>query len=290
MVNLISLLEKTNQELETLTIHDHRCLHQISSKSQCARCVDHCPAGALQIHDGKLQADDCFLCGQCVKHCPVNVFEWKSPSYEQVLKRCEESKAKEENLILSCSGAPLQLPEAAVLHLPSFAYLLDEIWTYLKEQHHLYYYLPEGSCEKCNKHCRLPASQASKRLQREQEVAEMMGGKESYDRQKRQSITGMFRFLRHTGMHSINLTPKVRTTGDMKKLWQEQVKESNQSITAEILPNCKDCKACGMLCPESAIRSVETEGDQPGTIIDTSKCSGCGLCVDLCYFKAVQLT
>ncbi|AOM83613.1 4Fe-4S binding protein [Salisediminibacterium beveridgei] len=291
MVNLIDILEGTTKQFELLTIHDEVCLHHLSSKSQCSRCVDHCPAGALQIRDGKLEADDCFLCGQCVKQCPVNVFEWQSPTYEQILKRFEETKEKEDQLIVSCSGAPLHLAEAPVLHLPSFGYLLDEIWMAIEEHANFYYYLPEDSCVSCNKNCTLPISMDSKRLKQSDDVKQVMAGKESYDRQRRQSLFSIFRFIRQSGMDSAKIGPKKLSTSEMKRLWKKQVQKEGVTpqVTAEILSSCKDCKACGMLCPERAIRTDTSKATLPQTVIDASKCTGCALCVDICYFNAVEL-
>lgn len=296
MVNLISLLEKTNEQFEMLTIHEDRCLHQLSSKSQCSRCMDQCPGDAITLTNGIIAVDSCLSCAQCVKHCPVDVFMWKSPSYEQIDEQFKETIAKAESLILSCSGAPLQLPEAPVLHIPSFAYLLDEIWMYLLERDNFSVYLPEGACGNCDKHCDFPQAAEGIRLKDMNQVKELIHGKESYDRQKRQSIFSMFRFIKQTGMNAANLESQTISTGEMKKMWKMKISDSSQTglfndhAYAEILPTCKDCRACSMLCPEKAIQTVEQGNDQPRTVIDASTCTACGLCVDICYFNAVQLT
>lgn len=39
----------------------------------CGRCVDVCPANAIEIHDGKAHVDveTCVECGLCVGECPA---------------------------------------------------------------------------------------------------------------------------------------------------------------------------------------------------------------------------
>lgn len=38
----------------------------------CGRCIDHCPAGALSLHDGRcrVEAARCILCAYCAPACP----------------------------------------------------------------------------------------------------------------------------------------------------------------------------------------------------------------------------
>ena len=286
MVNLIRLLEKTTQQFEKLAMHDHRCLHQRSTKSTCTRCVDHCPSDVLHLNEGIRQTDDCLACGQCVKNCPVSVFEWKYPSYEDIYQRLTQSVDQHEQIILTCSRAPLLLPEANELQLPSFGYLLDEIWAYAETHASIACYLPEGACEGCEVSCTIPDGLT---WSTSEELRERLRRNERYDRQKRQSIQMMFRFIKETGMHSANLTPTSLTTGEMKVRWKEYMKTDLERPTATVLETCKDCRACSMLCPESAISLDEAVQDGPRTNVDASKCTACGLCVDVCYFSAIQL-
>ncbi|MBR6044868.1 MAG: 4Fe-4S binding protein [Ruminococcus sp.] len=39
----------------------------------CGACVDACPAGAIEMGDGKavINADTCVDCGSCAATCPV---------------------------------------------------------------------------------------------------------------------------------------------------------------------------------------------------------------------------
>jgi formate hydrogenlyase subunit 6/NADH:ubiquinone oxidoreductase subunit I len=52
---------------------------------------------------------------------------------------------------------------------------------------------------------------------------------------------------------------------------------------------CRGCSLCANICPNKAIRMVETvNGRRPE--IDLSKCCFCGLCEDVCPSKALRLT
>lgn len=52
---------------------------------------------------------------------------------------------------------------------------------------------------------------------------------------------------------------------------------------------CIGCGLCANVCPNKAIKMVETsDGKRPE--IDLSKCSFCGLCEDICPTGALKLT
>ena len=52
---------------------------------------------------------------------------------------------------------------------------------------------------------------------------------------------------------------------------------------------CRGCSLCANICPNKAIRMVETaNGKKPE--IDLSKCCFCGLCEDICPSNALTLT
>ena len=50
----------------------------------------------------------------------------------------------------------------------------------------------------------------------------------------------------------------------------------------KVTENCKDCKLCMKLgCPALTVRNGRVE-------IDATQCNGCGLCVNVCPFKAIE--
>ena len=50
----------------------------------------------------------------------------------------------------------------------------------------------------------------------------------------------------------------------------------------KITDNCKNCKMCMKLgCPAISVRDNKV-------VIDTTQCNGCGLCVNVCPFGAIE--
>lgn len=63
-------------------------------------------------------------------------------------------------------------------------------------------------------------------------------------------------------------------------------KEVKGVMTPFLESTCYFCKACSILCPVGAIEYNE-EG--PALFITKSRCTGCGLCVDICISKSLSL-
>ncbi|MCI8689952.1 MAG: 4Fe-4S binding protein [Oscillibacter sp.] len=52
-----------------------------------------------------------------------------------------------------------------------------------------------------------------------------------------------------------------------------------------VLEKCISCGACAVLCPQKAITL-----QRGGARIDSSRCTGCRLCVNKCYTRAIRVT
>ena len=50
----------------------------------------------------------------------------------------------------------------------------------------------------------------------------------------------------------------------------------------EILEDCVNCTACLNACPEGAISELPKY-----SVIDQEKCTGCGICFDVCLINVV---
>ncbi len=52
---------------------------------------------------------------------------------------------------------------------------------------------------------------------------------------------------------------------------------------------CSGCQMCALFCPTGALSKVR-KGEQAGVAFQASLCTNCGLCREICYWKAVELT
>lgn len=77
----------------------------------------------------------------------------------------------------------------------------------------------------------------------------------------------------------------------LKKYVYEKIRTSDNQFHFLQQPRlagvCYFCKACTILCPTGALEYREEDGE---IILNSDRCSGCNMCVDVCYHKSLQLT
>jgi Pyruvate/2-oxoacid:ferredoxin oxidoreductase delta subunit len=79
--------------------------------------------------------------------------------------------------------------------------------------------------------------------------------------------------------------------GSIRKLGNltEEAVESPLFCQFGVDDNCTGCQMCAFFCPTGALDKVEEEG-KSGVSFKASDCTACGLCQEICYKKAVQLS
>jgi ferredoxin len=72
-----------------------RCLRRPSRSGGCARCLNACPFGALQIAENGIDIDRrrCRACGCCEAACPTGALQLRDPAHETVLLRLKTTLA-----------------------------------------------------------------------------------------------------------------------------------------------------------------------------------------------------
>ena len=72
---------------------DARCIHGLSRKRDCRRCLDICPFGAIQSADRKITVNPylCQGCGACALACPTDAIRLLEPSREALLETMRQA-------------------------------------------------------------------------------------------------------------------------------------------------------------------------------------------------------
>jgi len=72
-----------------VTFHESLCAHSRSRITGCTRCLDVCPASAIQPNGDQVAIDPylCGGCGACNSVCPTGAADYAAPSTETLLRR-----------------------------------------------------------------------------------------------------------------------------------------------------------------------------------------------------------
>jgi len=72
---------------------DARCIHGLSRKRDCRRCLEICPFGAIQSVDRKIIVNPylCQGCGACALACPTDAIRLMEPSREELLETVRQA-------------------------------------------------------------------------------------------------------------------------------------------------------------------------------------------------------
>lgn len=104
-----------------------RCEHGWGRLRGCTRCIDVCPAGALQGAAGRVQLDPhlCHACGACCAACPTKALSNEAPWLELLLRHLQERVSRRSPLVLwgIPDGEPKGLDEGSWLGLP-----MNSLW------------------------------------------------------------------------------------------------------------------------------------------------------------------
>jgi ferredoxin len=72
---------------------DSRCIHGLSRKRDCSRCLEICPFGAIQSVDRKIAVNPCLCqgCGACALVCPTDAIRQLDPPRKTLLEAMRET-------------------------------------------------------------------------------------------------------------------------------------------------------------------------------------------------------
>ena len=292
-----------------LNIDADRCAHTRIARATCQHCVDVCPTQAWHIDEDGLtfDAEHCDRCDLCVAACPHEALSVPAPVAKvcltpqpQVLMACDHSTHG-----LSANGANGNHAAGVTTCLHS----LSPAWLWDQAQHHkaLEFLLLSGSCKQCPRrpeqmlHTRWQAwvdrtQQPSPRLTwatSAQWAAAVQNAKPPESPRRKlllklmPSAPGGPAKAANASLTSgrsaaaAHLRGQVRAAPTVPPFW---------SVTLDG-QKCNWCMTCLHLCPKRAFSMTSSKtGDRGLFALDSTLCTGCGLCTDVCDVHALAIS
>lgn len=304
--------------------------------SFCTRCQDVCPTDAIEFDEGAIElADTCRKCGLCTAVCPSECFSTQKTSARKLYQRICTAATSHEEAYVTCTRALGRIPEENEVVLPCIGDVPVEVWfAVLVEYPNVSVYLPLDICTRCRTttgEARLTdaISQAEtwagkpmnlevddsalnheirRSWQRKEFVnsalktgANLVGGV-SRPASALQAVTAKLDL--HSKQiialqQSLDRMCGERTTQSKRRILtaRRQIMLSALQKAPELAPNikptrpvadtsvCTLCGACEDVCPVHALDLTEDGHVR----IEAAYCTECGACVDACSAHALAM-
>jgi Pyruvate/2-oxoacid:ferredoxin oxidoreductase delta subunit len=279
-----------------------RCVHSLMEKAACRACMDACPRDAWVIDDDMLgiDGDRCDGCDLCVPVCPQRAIEGR---FSASLKATDQGGAA----FAACEQAGVRSSKDGLmpcLHAIGMSDLLR-----LRRDGAGFLITSRGDCERCE---RGGARRLDQRLDETNRLLESRGLELLVHRSlAADAWDKAFRRIRElAASRSLDRRAFFRSAIKLPKERVEAVVED--AIGSFVPPGmllpegdaadplfpyvpridsalCIGCDACVRLCPHQAIELHADEQHTPLFLIHAERCSGCGICTDVCECDAVTI-
>ncbi|HTZ41371.1 MAG TPA: 4Fe-4S binding protein [Syntrophales bacterium] len=283
-----------------------RCIHSLSRKRECRRCLEVCPFGAIQSVDRKITVNSyvCQGCGACALACPTDAIQLREPSRQDLLEtvhRAVEAGWTNRNqppaLFISdretagetAADGRIHLKMEQVGHvglellLAAMACGADRIAVACGPQY------PAGIRKAVEQQVRM-ADAILQGLGMPGDIVRLNGGA------KDEPLPLHLPVLKQT-KDTLSCAPDGRT--GVRLAVQHLYERSGAKQPALPMPegfpfgavavdsaSCTLCMACAVACPAGALTAGS---DTPRLTFIESLCHQCGLCKDACPERAIQL-
>lgn len=294
-----------------VVIEATRCLRRRLRGFSCSRCIDNCHAGAVSAKRGDIEIDSgaCTRCGRCSVVCPAEVFVFAGHDPCQDLKTFDSALP----MRISCYrhvGAP-----AAGVFVSCLGALSFEAMMFLALNRNGDIVIDMTGCADCeNSHIIglfTSALTRIKQLELPRPLAQIIVAWETADLPP-EDLKNRRSFLVNMSSNALSLirarfNPKASTpeqslpgrrrvpgkTELMLTAFRALDPESKHIIKA-IFPQllvqttCTLCPRCAGICPTGALKR-ESISDNKQLVFIAEKCTACGLCIQFCNEKALEL-
>lgn len=271
----------------------NRCTHERSPLASCRSCVDICPQEAWQLrgNDLVLNESQCAQCGLCVMACPEGAL---TAAFSAPLIDLPAHTA-----FLACE---VGVDDGGEGVLPCVHAVSDHALMSLSQHGVRQIKMVRGDCSHCT--C-LPdpehtvehrlANLNAALLAREIPAMTIESGDVStWSAQvdRLQGITKRRQFFGNLMRRPATILFDQPAEGnDVKAVGTFLQKKGPGPLPAVPiidLNHCSFCRACEVLCAHQVI-SFHESGEKASFEINPERCTGCGLCADVCLDKAITI-
>ncbi|MDW7674817.1 MAG: 4Fe-4S binding protein [Bacillota bacterium] len=326
MIDVEKLIDYVSTRMKTIAIKHSRCCKVISPLSKCNLCYDICPSKAINHDDDKIVIlESCYECGMCAAVCPTEALSIQKPTEFDLLEEIEKAGHSDSKIVLTCRENNKGVLQDAIV-IPCLGSLSVEFLFFLNTlEFPIYILSSEVNCQSCRiaKGRTIYFEQLKKAAIWQQninntvnsinnvtEISSIINSKEQsndkLDIGRRQLFANVFSSVKkipRLTIDSFSASQKKAYNNDENNLvfhsFRLQILKKRLSIINInedcVLDNlfqpfhdkkCFLCKACVILCPVNALIYEQSNGT---ILLKTDKCTGCGLCVDICYNKSLKL-
>ncbi len=328
MIDLEKMANYIADKMSAINVKHQQCAKVRSPLSKCNKCRDICPRQGIIIERQKVSlANNCLECGLCASVCPTGAISLQEPNIIVILNKieqmyndtgvvnvsCRRNIAVDDKCIkLPCLGAlaPEMLLVMRLYGFPIYMIYSEEecaacpvtggLETYLKRMEMI-----EGLIGEFALVNELIATERQVRGQ----VKEPAKKEGEVDIDRRALFGSLFKGIKSVPAVVIqsyleeDVKDKdklaIRKVTDyiaidrieiLKKRAYDKIlmpdKELHLLQQPSLVEPCYFCKACTILCPTGALEYREDDNE---IILNHSRCTGCNLCVDVCFHKSLHL-
>ncbi len=328
MIKFEKLIETATSRMMPITTDKNRCSKARSPLSKCNKCLESCPVDGITIDkSGVTLNNNCIYCGLCASNCPTNAIFIQEPTELNLYDYIEEMGQKNNAVVLTCkkkeetSNTKFKVPCLGSLSL-EFLFGIDLL------PFDINIVFDENKCKECvvtngiknylntlervKKLKKLLNLQGDsiKHLDKMPILKKNKGSKdEDIDDERREFLFSVFKSAKKLPNYAIKYmlgseeenkkskavlaNPTIEKFPILRKTLNQVNKEFvnveiNEHLKPTLVEVCNFCRACTILCPTGSLKYKE-EGDKLEINLIKEACTGCGLCAEVCYYKALEM-